>query len=168
VWGPHDPHWGETAQLVEDVLKGRLRFVPDGAGPFSDVREVARLHAAVLKPNLGPRRYLVPSHSPRFEEVLRYVIDATGRDLTVTTLPDRAVLWAVLPMHWLQAVSPFRLPFSYAGPWYVTRRNAFGESRAQTEFGIEPRPFAESVRDTVTWMAGTRRLQPFLFGRLAA
>jgi nucleoside-diphosphate-sugar epimerase len=110
VWGPHDPYWGETAQLVEEILKGKLRFVPDGTAPFSDVREVARLHA----------------------------------------------------------VSPVRLPFSYAGPWYVTRRNIFGESRAQKEFGIEPRPFDESVRDTVAWMAGTRRLQASLFGRLAA
>ena len=167
VWGPHDPHWGETAQLVEEILKGKLRFVPDGTAPFSDVREVARLHAAVLERNLGPRRYLVPSHSPRFAEVPRQVIEATGRDLRVTTVPDRAVLWSILPMHWLQAVSPVRLPFSYAGPWYVTRSNIFGESRAQKEFGIEPRPFDESVRDTVAWMAGTRRLQTSLFGRLA-
>ena len=169
VWGPHDPHWGETAQLVEQILKGKLPFAPpNGTSPFSDVREVARLHAAVLKPNLGPRRYLVPSHSPRFADVLRYVIDATGRDLTIITLPDRVVLWPLLPMYWLQALSPVRLPFSYAGPWYVTRSNVFDESRAQKEFGIEPRPFEDSVRDTVVWMASTGRLDPSLFGRLAA
>src|SRR5215510_1009584 len=168
VWGPHDPHWGETAQLVEELLKGRLRFVPGGAGPFSDVREVARLHAAVLAPSLGPRRYLVPSHNPPFIDLLRYVMDVTGRHLPITTLPDRAVLWSILPLHWLQTVSPVRLPFSYAGPWYLTRRNVFGESRAQKEFGITPRPFMDSVRDTVAWMAGTRRLPATLFGRLAA
>lgn len=167
VWGPHDPHWGETTQLVKDVLTGKLRLVPDGAGPFSDVRDVGRLHAAVLEPGRGPRRYLVPSHSPRFVDLVRSVIDATGRDLTVTTVPDWAILSSILPMYWLQTVSPLRLPFSYAGAWYITRRNRFGESRAQKEFGIEPRPFEESVRDTVTWMASTGRLPSSLFGRRA-
>ncbi|MGH7413902.1 MAG: NAD-dependent epimerase/dehydratase family protein [Candidatus Rokuibacteriota bacterium] len=54
VWGPHDPYWGETAQLAEMILRGRLPFIPDGTGPFCDVRDVARLHAAVLEPAKGP------------------------------------------------------------------------------------------------------------------
>lgn len=168
VWGPNDPNWGETPQFVEQVLKGKLPFAPVGGPcPFSDVREVARLHAAVLKPSLGPRRYLVPSHSPRFADLLRYVIDSTGRNVKVTKLPDRAVLWPLLLMNGLQAVSPVRLPVAYAGAWYVTRHNVFEESRAQKEFGISPRPFEDSVRDTVAWMASTGRLHPSLFGRLA-
>lgn len=168
LWGPFDPRWGETAQLVENILKGRLRFAPDGTAPFSDARDVARVHAAVLQRNLGPRRYLVPSHSPRFVDVIRQVIAATGRDLKVSPLPDWAVLGTTRIVHLLQAVTPVRLPLLYAGPWYVTRSNVFGQSRARKEFGIEPRPFEESVRDTVTWMAGSGRLPASLFGRLAA
>jgi nucleoside-diphosphate-sugar epimerase len=159
VWGPHDPHWGETAQLVETTLKGVLRFAPDGTTPFSDVREVARLHAAVLAPNLGPRRYLVPSHSPRFVTALRTIVEAAGRNLRITAVPGTPVLWSAFALHLLQSISPFRLPLQYAGAWYVTRNNVYGESRAEREFGIAPRPFEQSVRDTVSWMIATGRLR---------
>lgn len=164
VWGPHDPHWGETAQLAESILRGRLNFVTGGTIPFSDVREVARLHAAVLEPGRGPRRYLVPSHSPRFEDAVRLVARAAGRELEPTVLPGRTVLWSMLPLRLAQTVSPFRLPLTYAGPWIVTRNSRYAESRAQKEFGIEPRPFEDSVRDTVQWMAHDGRLPASLFG----
>lgn len=164
VWGPDDPYWGETCQFAESVLRGQLRVVPRGTAPFSDVREVARLHAAVLTPGSGPRRYLVPSHSPTMPEVIAAVAAAAGRSLPCTELPGAMVIASLLPLHWLQAVSPLRLPLPYAGPWYVTRRNVYGESRATREFGIQARPFTESVRDTIEWMRGTGRLPASLIG----
>ncbi|MGH7413901.1 MAG: hypothetical protein ACREKJ_06845 [Candidatus Rokuibacteriota bacterium] len=51
------------------------------------------------------------------------------------------------------------MPIAYAGPWYVTRNNVYAESRAQKALGLTPRPFGESVRDTVRWMAATGRLK---------
>lgn len=163
VWGPHDPYWGETAQLAEQILRGQLPVGPDGATPFSDVREVARLHAAVLETNRGPRRYLVPSPSPRFADVHRTIIRLVGRSPSYTVLPSPLLLASLLPLRALQAVLPMRLPLTYAGPWYVTRDNTYGESRAQREFGIAPRPFEETVRDTLRWMASTGRLPASLF-----
>ena len=61
-----------------------------------------------------------------------------------------------------------RLPVSYEGAWYITRNNVCGETRAQKEFGIEPRPFEASVRDTLEWMAGAGRMKPSLFGKLVS
>lgn len=166
VWGPHDPYWGETAQLAEQILRGRLPVGPDGATPFSDVREVARLHAAVLEPNRGPRRYLVPSPSPRFADMHRTIARFVGRSPSFTVVPSPLLLASLLPVHALQAVLPIRLPLTYAGPWYVTRDNTYGESRAQREFGIAPRHFDETVRDTLKWMASTGRLPTSVFGSL--
>ncbi len=167
VWGPHDPYWGETSQSVEAVLKGRIPVVPGGSGVFSDVREVAGLHAAVLEAGLGPRRYIVPSHSPLWAEILDYMREATGRKLRAMTVPDAVALWPSRLLYWMQSVTPVRLPASYSGAWWLTRRNTVGKLRAQEELGITPRPFDETVRDTLAWMAGTGRLKSKLFGNLA-
>ena len=158
VWGPHDPHWGETSQLAEAILRGRMPFSMEGMTPFSDVREVAALHAAVLERGRGPRRYLVPSHNLTFDDVIGHVGRAAGRHIAAITLPSRAVLIGMLPVRVAQAISPFRWPLAYTQPWLISRRNTFAESRAQREFGIRPRPFEDSVRDTVRWMATTGRL----------
>jgi len=38
VWGPDDPYFGETAQLAQNALRGKLRLLNDGPIPISDVR----------------------------------------------------------------------------------------------------------------------------------
>ncbi len=167
VWGPHDPYMGETNAFILTALKGGLRFTVDGPVAFSDVREIARLHAAVMESGRGPRRYLVPSHSPHFADVIGLMAGMTGRALPVTVLPAAAALPPVRVLTWLRRIFGIPVPLIYEGPWMVSRRNAYGSSRAQAEFGIEPRPFEETVRDTLTWLAGSGRAAPELFGRLA-
>ena len=54
VWGPHDPHLGESATLARSVLRGLVPMVPRGELPVVDVRDVAAAHAAVL--NTGRAR----------------------------------------------------------------------------------------------------------------
>jgi dihydroflavonol-4-reductase len=168
VWGPYDPHWGETAILAESILTGVLRFAPDATYVVTDVRDVAKVHASVMKPGLGPRRYIVPSHSPRLFEMIDHMRELTGRHIKVTGLPVAAALWSLRVMDWLQKVIPLRFPVSYEATWYLTRNNSVGETRAQKELGIEPRPLEESVRDTLVWMAGTGRMKPSLFGKLSS
>lgn len=168
VWGPDDPNWGVTTRLAESILRGRLRRAVDGVAPFCDVRDVARLQGAVLKPGRGPRRYLAPSTNLRFFDLVGEVAAAVGRSLPMTALPAGPILGLTAALSALQSVTPVRLPSPYAGVWYLTRNNTFAESRAQREFGIVPRPFRESVRDTVRWMHQTGRLPSALFGKLPA
>jgi dihydroflavonol-4-reductase len=168
VWGPQDPHWGETTVLAESILNGVLRAVPDGTMVYTDVREVARVHEAVLKPGLGPRRYIVPSHNLRFFSVIDDIRELTGRDIKVMRIPATPVLWSTWALDWLQKVCPFRFPVSYEATWFLTRDNSVSETRAERDLGIQTRPFVESVRDTLQWMAGTGRLKASLFGKLSS
>ena len=86
----------------------------------------------------------------------------------MATAPDAPALLVTRILNWFQKVSPLRLPVPYAGAWYITRNNFCGETPAQEEFGIEPRPLGDSVRDTLEWMAATGRMEPSLFGKLAS
>ena len=41
VWGPYDPHYGESCQIARNVLKGLWKISVKGSIPISDVRDIA-------------------------------------------------------------------------------------------------------------------------------
>lgn len=156
--GPHDPHLGDQARRLRDILRGQYPMWPTGGYHAVDVRDVARVHAAVLTPGAGPRRYLVPGHFLDGRTLFGILREATGQRLRYAPVPAAAML----PFAWFasaaQRVLPFHLPAEYEGlaiVWYDTRCD---DSRARTELGVEPRPLAESIGDTVRWLEQTGRL----------
>ena len=60
VWGPYDPHYGESCQIARNVLKGLWKISVKGSIPISDVRDIAQLHASLMEKGKAPRRYLAP------------------------------------------------------------------------------------------------------------
>ena len=50
VLGPHDPHRGVQNRRIRDILRGRYPVWPSGGYHVVDVRDVARVHAAVIAP----------------------------------------------------------------------------------------------------------------------
>jgi uncharacterized protein YbjT (DUF2867 family) len=100
VYGPHDPYLGDGLRQLRNILKGRYPLVPSGGLPIVDVRDVAAVHAAVLEPGRGPRRYLAGG------TFLRHQLTILRRQLPRPRWepPDRALLAAVsrvLPQaHW--------------------------------------------------------------------
>ena len=52
--GPHDPHLGAGLRQARNILKGRYPISPSGGISIVDVRDVAKVHAAVLAPGRGP------------------------------------------------------------------------------------------------------------------
>ena len=88
ILGPHDPHLGESDEVVRDILRGRLPTWPRGRMQWVDVRDVAQVVVAALgRPG---RRYLVPGESIALpHEALRTV---TGRRLPAVRMPLKAAL----------------------------------------------------------------------------
>ena len=54
VYGPHDPHLGDGLRRLRTILKGHYPIAPSGGYSIVDVRDVAKVHAAVLEPGRGP------------------------------------------------------------------------------------------------------------------
>jgi dihydroflavonol-4-reductase len=87
VFGPHDPHLGDQLQRIRNILKGRSPIAPTGGYPIVDVRDVAKVHAAVLEPGRGPRRYMAGGTYLRYAEPHRA---AGGGDQPPAAGGDRA------------------------------------------------------------------------------
>ena len=92
VWGPHDPHLGESATLARSVLRGLVPLVPPGGLPIVDVREVAAAHAALLTPGRGPGRYMLAGGTASLAELIDLIRRVTGRRLVRATVPAPLVL----------------------------------------------------------------------------
>jgi dihydroflavonol-4-reductase len=170
VAGPHDPYLGETCQALLNALKGRYRMVPAGGMVMCDVRDVARLNAAVLERGRGPRRYFVPSALIEVREFLRHVEAASGRRLPTTLVPAWMVLPSMRVADVLQLVLPFRLPLDFQGTYFVSRFHSWtgwDDSRTVEEFGIERPDAARMIEETLQWMAGAGHVPSKVAGRLA-
>ncbi|MGH3041765.1 MAG: NAD-dependent epimerase/dehydratase family protein [Gaiellaceae bacterium] len=143
VWGPHDPHLGESSTLARLFIRGRVPLTPHGGVPVTDVRDVAAAHAALLEPGRGPRRYLLGGTHLPFEDVVAGLARAAGHSIR----------------H--HALSPglTRLLGRVHEAFYLTEQNArCDDSRAREELGFEARDPQESFTDTVRWLAAQGQL----------
>jgi dihydroflavonol-4-reductase len=70
AYGPHDPHLGDQLRRLRNILKGRIPIAPSGGYGIVDVRDMAKVHAAVLEPGRGPRRYLAGGTFLEFAELV--------------------------------------------------------------------------------------------------
>lgn len=152
VLGPDDPHLGDGLRRLRDVLRGRYPMWPAGGFHVVDVREVAAVLAAALTPGAGPRRYLVPGHFVDGRTMFGTLRAVTGRRLPHVVVPAGMILPVARAATVVQRVTPFHLPFEYEGAVITSHATRCDDSRARAELGVEPRPLAETYRDTVRWL----------------
>jgi nucleoside-diphosphate-sugar epimerase len=156
VQGPHDPHLGDSVRFVRDLLRGRLPVLPRGRLSFVDVRDVGALHAAVLRPGRGARRYLLGSPAVEVTEVAALLGELTGRRLVRRTAPDWVIQQSGRLADRAQRLLPVRLPASAeqaALPLAISARVAVDDSATREELAIERRELRETLTDTVRWLA---------------
>lgn len=108
VWGPQDPGFGVSSQNLRSALMGLWVVTPAGTIPSSDVRDVAKLHAAILEPGRGPRRYMTPTHYVTMGQLADTLRAITGRRLRSVQVPGSILM---PPLHALVVLQrAFGLP----------------------------------------------------------
>jgi dihydroflavonol-4-reductase len=149
--GPHDPHLGDQTARLRNTLKGLMPMWPLGGFPIGDVRDTAALHAAVLVPGQGPRRFFGPGRYVSTREYVRTLRQITGRRLPTVYLPAQAMLPVGALTGLAQRAVPFHIPAEY-GAIYTCACDARLDDSAVGAFGIQPRPLQETMTDTVRWL----------------
>jgi dihydroflavonol-4-reductase len=160
VYGPSDPHLGEQLAFIRDYLKRRFPVLPRGGLHSVDVREVAATIGALIGRGQGARRHVVPGHHVIFREIASDLAAITGRRLPSVSLPASALMPAARAADRLQRLVPFRIPVSAEGLWFTACDLRFDDSRARGELGISPRPFAETLAESVRWLCREGHIRP--------
>ena len=168
VWGPHDPHLGESSRLALSALNGSMRVLNDGLLPISDVRDVAQVHAKVLEPDLGPRRFVATGHDVRLRELMARLGEIAGRNLWSLRVPSAGALLAGRMADGVARITGARLPLNYEGPWLTANGARTDNSALSEELGVAVRPLDETLADTVRWLVEAGHLKPRRAPKLAS
>jgi len=149
--GPHDPHLGDQNTRLRNTLRGLMPIWPLGGFPVGDVRDTANLHAGLFtEPELARDRYFGPGRYVTTRRHVRALRTATGRSLPAVFLPARTLLPVGLLTNALQRVWPWHLPAEYGAIY--TAACATRVVDYDSTLGFNPRPFADTVADTIRWL----------------
>jgi dihydroflavonol-4-reductase len=150
VIGPDDPYLGDTNRVIAEFAKsgGTMR----GGTPMVDVRDVAAVHAAVMEPGRGPRRYMITGHYVALPDLVAMLQQITGRHSRIVVMPAGMALAASRVADLMQHLIPGRLPISYEGIWISALQPHCDDSRTASELGITARDLRETLTDTVRWL----------------
>ncbi len=153
VWGPDDPHDGESQQLARACMTNQMAMLPAASTiAMVDVRDVARAHAALMEPGRGPRRYVLAPYCPSLPEIRRAVTTAAGRPRRTTTVPAAMVTVVGRLGGILEERFGIDIGTNPEGVWVSLQRACGDSSAAERDLGITWRSFEECIGDTVDWM----------------
>jgi nucleoside-diphosphate-sugar epimerase len=160
VHGPLDPYLSEQNNRLAWVARGLFPIWPKGGAHMVDVRDVARLVAACLERGRGPRRYVVPGHHVTGRDTFTAVAAAVGRPRPHVDLPERLAILLAKPLEPLDRVTSKRwhFPADVEGIATIACNTRFDDSPARDEFGLKPRQYDETIRDTVAWLVDSGHL----------
>lgn len=158
VWGPHDPYDGESQQIARAALRGRMLMLPPAMRiPVVDIRDLASVHAALMVPGRGPRRYLA-ARSVDGRELARLVTRANGRELPVWPAPAPMARAFGALGDFLRSTTGFDLGVNGESIWVGLRGVRVDSSRTESDLGVRLRPTEETVEAQIRWMREAGRL----------
>ena len=169
--GPHDPYLGEGPRAIRDILRGRLPVLPRGHLAFVDVRDVGALHAAVLRPGRGARRYLLAGPSVEMADLVGVLGELTGRRLPQRTAPDWLLRGGGRLVDRVQRLVPVRLPVSAESVAFILSVGpevVVDDTATRQELAVERRELRQTVTDTVRWLAEQGHVTARQAGALAS
>lgn len=147
---PAGDQYGEVGEGLKAAL--HMRVIPGRGGGWLivDVRDLAALHAALLEPGHGPRRYTAGGHRVLAAELAHLLGQAADTRMVGVPIPDTALRVAGAVLDRAKRILPFvDTPFTAAGMQYYTQIPASDDSPSEKELGITYRDPRETVTDTI-------------------
>jgi dihydroflavonol-4-reductase len=145
---PAGNQFGEAGDGVKAAVQ--MHAIPgrSAAWLIVDVRDLAALHAALLEPGRGPRRYTAGGHRVPAAELATMLGQVAGTPMVAVPIPDTALRVAGAVLDRAGRFLPFETPFTSAGMQYYTQMPASDDSPSERELGITYRDPKETVADT--------------------
>ena len=167
VWGPNDPTRGDQVQMVVNFLKFGVIPVTTGGMPVVDARDLGEVHAACFERGRGARRFMAGGEFVSIAHLIDILRTLTGRRLPA--LPVTAATMRALGglSDVVQRIAPVSLPLTHEAMVTLTGGVPCDNRRTIEELGVEFRPIAETVGDTLGWLHETGGLTSRQVGRLA-
>lgn len=166
VYGPDDPGPGEPLKGLRDALRfGWLRT--RGGVAIVDVRDLARIVAAALRPGRGARRYMAGGHFLGWMEKADLCERLTGVRTRRIPAPASLLRGVGRLLDGLKKRIPFDYPLTHEAALLMTEMRPCDSRATCEELGIAFRPCEATLADTIRWLHRAGELDARRAGALA-
>jgi len=151
VIGPYDYRRSEIGQIILGCVQKMPQVYIDGAYDFVDVRDVAQGLIAANEKGKKGETYILSGEQVTVRRLLETVWKFTGKRFPPLRIPlNMARFFTIFtPFYYrLLQLKPRLTPYSLET---LLSNSKISHTKAQRELGYKPRPFTESVADTVKW-----------------
>lgn len=154
---PVGNQYGEAGEGVRAALQ--MHGIPGRSAAWMvvDVRDVAAVHAALLEPGRGPRRYMVGGHRVPVGELAKLLGEVSGTTMFPVPVPDSALRAAGTLLDFVGPYLPFENPVTAAGMQYYTQMPESDDTPAERELGIQFHDARTTLADTVAALRQAQR-----------
>jgi UDP-glucose 4-epimerase len=153
VWGPCDPTRADGIEVILRFMRWGFLPVTPGGIPIVDVRDVAAVVAAAMRPGRGPKRYMASGNFLSNAELIEALSSLSGRRVRKLPVPGPLIRGVGRLGDFVRRGLgiDISLSLTYELAFTVTNAVPGDDSRVADELGIRPRPVAETLRDTLRW-----------------
>jgi nucleoside-diphosphate-sugar epimerase len=167
VFGPGDPGPGESSKGLRDGLRFGWPITAGGVS-IVDVRDLAEIAAAAAEPGLGPRRFMAGGRFASWSELADHCDAITGRRTPRYPLPAALLRGGARVLDAARRIVHFDYAITRESAEIMTRCVPCDSSATLAALGVQFRPTAETLADTIRSLYESGRLDAKLAGKLAA
>jgi nucleoside-diphosphate-sugar epimerase len=164
---PAGDQFGEVADGVQTVLRSGVVPGWDAAWTLIDVRDLASIHAALLQPGRGPRRYMAGGHHLGAADLVRLFREVTGRHLLPLPIPGSALRALGRIVDTVSRVVHVETVLTEAAMQYYTQMPPSDDSPSKSDLGATFRSPIETAREAIAGLARVGRISSRQAGRAA-
>jgi len=149
--GPDDPGLSEANHAVATFLRQSMVRT---AGGFEvmDVRDLAKLHVALVDPRVPSGRYLVGGSMLPWDAVIALMDELTGRRVRRVAVPAPLLRKLGALGDFIKRVWDFEFPLTQEGMEMATQWPGVRSSPEWRALELPLRPARESYADTIRWL----------------
>ena len=151
VFGPGDVYL-TMGKLLIAVARGFVIGWLPGETNVVDARDVGKAHITAVDHGRSGERYIIGCHNYSIKQAITEAAQVAGVQPPRFEVP----LWIIDVLVFLGDIFPFiPLPSNHIRALKLWQ--AYNTEKAQQVLGLSPRPFEETVRDTLAWIKSEGR-----------
>lgn len=163
VIGPFDYRRSEMGEQILEWMNRKVSFLVKGAFNWVDVRDVAQAHILASQNGAPGQTYIVGGHRVSLTGIQAAVSRLVNNHALAITIPLPLAIWATYLTDLYYKINRKRPRFTRYSLETVNSNSEISSNRAQNELGYSPRPFMQTIQDTVTWwLSNQGRIRPSL------
>lgn len=150
IIGPGDRH--NWARLIKMIAQQKLPSIPNGAGSFVDVRDVANGAIAAFHHGRSGENYLLGGTDMNFKKFVNAVADALNVKATRTQLPNSLLMLLARIKNLISKITNKEPDITPESVTLISDLYGCDSAKAKSELNYQNRDFQQTLTDTLNYL----------------